>query len=116
MIAVGLGIAMLGIGLTLIPLLPVVVASLFVLCTGMFTAQAIAPALVNTLARYNKGGAGALYLMSYYLGGTLGAALPGVAWQHFGWLGVVGSSLAAMLVALLADWLLCREVAEPIKK
>ena len=111
LIAVGLGIAMLGIGLTLIPLLPVVVASLFVLCTGMFTAQAIAPALVNTLARYNKGGAGALYLMSYYLGGTLGAALPGVAWQHFGWLGVVGSSLAAMLVALLADWLLCREAA-----
>lgn len=108
-IAVGLAIAMSGIGLTLIPRLPIVVASLFILCTGMFTAQSTAPALVNTLARTNKGGAGALYLMSYYLGGTLGAVLPGFAWQQWGWWGVTGSSLMAMVIALLADWLLCRE-------
>lgn len=108
-IAVGLAIAMSGIGLTLIPQLPVVVASLFILCTGMFTAQSTAPALVNTLARTNKGGAGALYLMSYYLGGTLGAVLPGFAWQQWGWWGVTGTSLVAMGIALLADWLLCRE-------
>jgi YNFM family putative membrane transporter len=108
-IAIGLLIALVGIGLTLLPTLPVIVLSLFVLCTGMFTAQATAPALVNALARTNKGGAGALYLMSYYLGGTLGAALPGLAWQRFGWWGVVGASATAMVVALLADWLLCQE-------
>lgn len=109
LIAIGLLIAMLGISLTLISSLPVIVLSLFILCTGMFTAQAIAPALVNVLAPTNKGGAGALYLMSYYLGGTVGAALPGLAWQRFGWGGVVGCSLVALLVALAVDWLLCRE-------
>jgi YNFM family putative membrane transporter len=108
-IASGMLIAMVGIGLTLVASLPVMVISLFVLCTGMFTAQATAPALVNVLAPTNKGGAGALYLMSYYLGGTVGAVLPGLAWQRFGWSGVVGCSLAALLVAILADWLLCRE-------
>ncbi|GAB4167810.1 MAG: MFS transporter [Roseiflexaceae bacterium] len=109
LIAIGLGIAMLGMCLTLIPLLPLIIASLFILCTGMFTAQAVAPAFVNAIAPHAKGGAGALYLMSYYLGGTLGAALPGVAWQAFGWHGVVATCLIALLIALLADWLLCGE-------
>jgi len=45
--------------------------------------------------------------MFYYVGGTLGAALPGFAWQTRGWPGVIGVCLAAL--ALLSDWLLCRE-------
>lgn len=109
LIAVGLGIAMFGIGLTLVPALPVIVVSLFVLCTGMFTAQAVAPALVNTLAQHGKGSAGALYLMSYYLGGTLGAVIPGLAWQAFGWHGVAITCISALMIALLSDWLLCSE-------
>jgi YNFM family putative membrane transporter len=104
LIAVGLLIAMLGILLTLSPALPLVILGLFVLCTGMFTAQAVAPALVNTLAKQAKGGAGALYLMSYYLGGTLGAVLPGLAWQAAGWLGVTALCLSAFIVALITVW------------
>ncbi len=109
LIAVGLGIAMLGIALTLIPWLPLIVAGLLVLCSGMFTAQAVAPALVNILARQEKGGAGALYLMFYYLGGASGAVAPGLAWQAYGWPGVTLTCLGALLLALLADWLLCAE-------
>jgi MFS transporter, YNFM family, putative membrane transport protein len=109
LIAAGLGVAMLGMALTLIPLLPVLVASLFVLCGGMFTAQAVAPAYVNTTARHNKGGAGALYIAFYYIGGSLGAVLPGFAWQAYGWPGVTAVCLAAFTVAMLADWLLCQE-------
>ncbi len=109
LIAVGLGVAMLGIVLTLIPVLPVIVVCLFVLCTGMFTAQAVVPAYVNVAAPHSKGGAGALYLVFYYVGGTLGGVLPGLAWQNVGWIGVAGTCLAAFVIALLADWLLCRE-------
>jgi MFS transporter, YNFM family, putative membrane transport protein len=109
LMAIGLAIAMLGISLTLIPNLPIVVLSLFVLCSGMFTAQAVAPAFVNRVAQHARGGAGALYLLFYYVGGTLGAVLPGFAWQAFGWGGVVAVSLSALMVALLADWLLCGE-------
>ena len=105
----GLAIAILGIVLTVVPVLPVIVTSLFVLCSGMFTAQAVAPALVNSRARHGKGSVGALYLMSYYLGGTLGAILPGFAWQRFGWHGVAAICVGALVVAFLAVWLLCRE-------
>lgn len=109
LIAVGLAVAMLGVGLTLVPSTPLVVVSLFVLCAGMFTAQAVAPALVNSLARGAKGGAGALYLVSYYIGGTLGGVLPGLAWQASGWPGVVAVCLGAFAVAALANWRIGRE-------
>ncbi len=109
LMAVGLGVAMLGVALTLIPALAVIAVSLLVLCTGMFTAQAVAPAFVNTVAPTNKGGAGALYLVFYYVGGALGGVVPGLAWQAVGWQGVAGTCLAAFAVAILADWTLCGE-------
>lgn len=109
LIAAGLLVAMLGVAGTLAPAAPLIVASLFVLCAGMFTAQAVAPAYANAAARGAKGGGSALYLMFYYAGGTLGAAHPGLAWQTAAWPGVVGVRLAALGAALLSNWLLCRE-------
>jgi YNFM family putative membrane transporter len=111
LMAAGLVVATLGIVGTLIPSLPLIVASLLLLCAGMFTAQAVTPAYVNATARGAKGGASALYLMCYYIGGTLGAALPGVAWQRLGWPGVIGASALAFGLALLAVWLLCADEA-----
>lgn len=108
LMAGGLLVACAGIMLTLILRLPSIVAGLFVLCTGMFTAQAVAPAFVNTVAPRAKGGAGALYLTFYYAGGTLGAVLPGLAWQGHGWPGVAAVCAGSFLLALLANWLLCR--------
>lgn len=105
----GLWIAIIGIALTLIPSLPLIALSLLILCGGMFTAQAVAPALVNVLAREAKGGAGALYLVFYYIGGTLGAVIPGFAWQAMGWPGVAGTCIAAYFIAFLANVWLCRE-------
>lgn len=113
LIGVGLLIAVIGVLGTLLPALPLIGLSLLVLCTGMFTAQAVAPAYVNATAREAKGGANALYMMSYYVGGTLGAVLPGLAWQRAGWPGVSGVCLAAFAVALLASLTLCRERRNP---
>ncbi len=109
LIAAGLVVAAAGVAGTLLPSLPLIVASLLLLCAGMFTAQAITPAYVNATARGAKGGASALYLTCYYIGGTLGAALPGVAWQTLGWPGVAAASLVALGAALLAVWLLCAD-------
>jgi YNFM family putative membrane transporter len=47
--------------------------------------------------------------MFYYLGGTFGGVVPGLAWQTFNWPSVVAVCLSALLIALLSDWLLCRE-------
>jgi YNFM family putative membrane transporter len=110
LIAAGLAIGAAGMALTTARPLPVVVLGLVVLVLGTFTAQAVAPAFVNVTATRAKGGASALYLTSYYAGGTLGSALPGLAFQSAGWNGVVVSCSAAVGVALLANALLCGRV------
>ncbi|HTT71949.1 MAG TPA: MFS transporter [Anaeromyxobacteraceae bacterium] len=103
----GLSVAAAGMATTLFHPLPLVAAGLVVLCLGMFTAQAVAPAFVNTSARAAKGGASALYLTFYYVGGTLGSFLPGLAWQAWRWPGVVAVCAGSLAVALFADGLLC---------
>lgn len=102
LIMIGLLIAMAGIGLTLIPSLPLVALGLWTLCSGMFIAQGIAPALVNQLAPQAKGAASALYLVAYYIGGTLGGVIPGFGWQAAGWPGVTLICLGALALALAA--------------
>ena len=104
---VGLAVAMAGMLATLLHPLWAIASGLVVLCLGMFTAQAVAPAFVNTSARAAKGGASALYLMFYYVGGTLGSSLPGLAWQAWRWPGVVAICVASLAAGLLADAFLC---------
>jgi YNFM family putative membrane transporter len=106
LIAVGLAVEAAGMALTLAEPLGLILLGLVVLVVGTFIAQAVAPAFVNATAETAKGGASALYLMSYYVGGTLGSALPGLAWQAAGWEGVVGACVAATLVAMAANALL----------
>jgi YNFM family putative membrane transporter len=106
--AIGLSIAGAGVLGTLAQSLPAILVSLVVVCIGMFTVQSTAPAFVNASAEGAKGAAGALYVTFYYVGASLGSALPGYAWQARGWPGVAASCLAALLVGLLADAVLCR--------
>ncbi len=105
--AVGLGIAAAGVAGTLVRSVPAIIASLVVLCVGMFTVQSTAPAFVNAEAPRAKGAAGALYVAVYYLGATLGSSLPGYAWQAWGWPGVAASCVAALGIGLAADLALC---------
>ena len=106
LMATGFLIAAGAAALSLVPVLPVVILSLVVLCVGMFFVQGTAPAFVNATARDAKGGAGALYTTFYYVGATLGSVLPGYAWQAFGWPGVVSTCLLAFGFGLLADLVL----------
>jgi YNFM family putative membrane transporter len=107
LIAIGLLVEAVGMAILLARPLPLVVVGLVVMVLGTFTAQAIAPAFVNVTATTAKGGASALYLTSYYVGGTLGSALPGLALQAAGWPGVVVTCAAAVGVAVAANALLC---------
>lgn len=110
LIAIGLVVEAAGMAALLLRPLPLVVVGLVVMVLGTFTAQAIAPAFVNVTATTAKGGASALYLTSYYVGGTLGSTLPGLALQAAGWPGVVVACAAAVGVALAANALLCGRV------
>jgi MFS transporter, YNFM family, putative membrane transport protein len=107
-IAASLSVACAGMLVTLIPALAVIVLGLGLLAIGMFTAIPSVNLLIGEVTSVAKGTASALYLCCYYLGGSVGAVLPGLAWERFGWHGVIALCLTMALVALGADVVLAR--------
>jgi MFS transporter, YNFM family, putative membrane transport protein len=107
LVAIGLTVEVIGLLATLHGSLTTIVVGLLLVVAGTFTAQAVVPAFVNQQARGAKGGASALYLTFYYLGGTLGSLLPGLAWERWGWSGVMASCTGAVAVGFSANALLC---------
>jgi YNFM family putative membrane transporter len=81
-----------GILLTLARPLPLLVAGLAVMTFGFFAAHGVASGWVAARAQVGGGGTGqasALYLLAYYLGGSVFGALSGRAWTSGGWAEVV---------------------------
>lgn len=107
-IGFGLAVATLGILLTLVASLPVIISGLVLLCTGLFSTQPAASALVGDTAVVGKGSATSLYLFFYYTGGSIGAVLPGFFWTSCGWPGVIASCCAAVVIAFFSLFALCR--------
>lgn len=73
-------------------------AALLALCFANFTVQSGATSLVASRAERDRAGANALYLFAYYVGGTAGGFLPGLAWQAAGWPGVVAVCAGALVI------------------
>jgi MFS transporter, YNFM family, putative membrane transport protein len=102
--ASGLGIAIIGLALMLVPMLASVIAGMTLVGIGTFFAQAVATGHVGRAARADKAAASGLYLSAYYCGGLAGAALIGQLFDRSGWsaaiAGVFASLSAAALLAL----------------
>jgi predicted MFS family arabinose efflux permease len=86
---VGLGAAM-GIGacgalLTLVPSLAVVAAGLALCSTGVFVAQASTSSYIGAVTTRDRALAVGLYSTFYYIGGSVGGALPAALWDLGGW-------------------------------
>ena len=58
----------------------------------------------------DHGTATAIYYSVYYSVGALGAYLPGILWQDFGWRGVIAGSLGVYVVGAAALVLLAGRV------
>lgn len=113
LMAGGLTIAIAGILMTALHGLFLISAGTVVLCIGMFTAQAVAPAYVNIMAKPPKGGANALYQTFYYGGAIFGSTLPGLALEHFGWNGVVAACALSLALGVAAVFTLCADDRSP---
>jgi predicted MFS family arabinose efflux permease len=86
-----------GILLTLLPPLPVIILGLAV-CAGCgLILQAVSTGYVTLTAQEGRSSAVGLYVTSFYVGGSVGAFLPGLAWNAAGW-----PACVAMIVAMLA--------------
>ncbi len=86
-----------GITLTLIPSLWSILAGLTLCAVCGIVAQAITTGTVTMTAQEGRSSAVGLYVTCFYIGGSFGAFLPGLAWDIAGWPGCV-----AMVVAMLA--------------
>jgi YNFM family putative membrane transporter len=84
-----MGVGGVGALLTLAPWLPLIVAGLAMVGTGVFISQATASSFIGAVTEEDRGLAVGLYSTWYYLGGSLGGALPAVFWNAGGWLACV---------------------------
>lgn len=104
-----------GVLLTLPDVLPLLVLGLACIAGAMFTGYTATQLGVSDVARVDRGAASALYFSIYYGAGALGAYLPGLAWQEWGWGGVAASGLVAL--ALAAAGIICagRNAGVPVE-
>ncbi|CQD18921.1 major facilitator family protein transporter [Mycobacterium lentiflavum] len=90
-----------GLLMTLPDALPVIVVGTGVFTGGFFAAHAVASGWVGAVARSDRAEASALYLFSYYLGGSVAGALGGLAYGVGGWRATVWSVGTLLILALL---------------
>ncbi len=98
LLAVGMSLS--GLLLTLVHWLPTVIAGLAIFSSGMFVSQASATVLTGQVAGRARSSAAGLYVTFYYIGGSVGTALPAWFWLNGGWPGCVGLFAAMSLVTL----------------
>jgi predicted MFS family arabinose efflux permease len=97
----GLGLALAGLILMLVPNLLALIAGMALVGVGTFFAQAVATGHVGRIARSDKAAASGLYLSFYYCGGLAGAAVVGQLFDRFGWPVAIAGVFAALAIAAL---------------
>jgi MFS transporter, YNFM family, putative membrane transport protein len=97
----GLGAAMgmgaIGALLTLVPSLAVVAAGLALCSTGVFVAQASTSSYIGAVTTRDRALAVGIYSTFYYIGGSVGGALPAALWNLGGWRGCVALIVVVQL-------------------
>ncbi|MBI5419208.1 MAG: MFS transporter [Deltaproteobacteria bacterium] len=94
--AVGSVIFALSIAATFIPSMPAVAASLAGVCAGFFAVHSAAAGSLNRRLTASRGRANSLYVLFYYLGGSLGINASGYAYRLAGWGGVAALGVLAL--------------------
>jgi MFS transporter, YNFM family, putative membrane transport protein len=94
-----LGLSAAGLALSLPRLLPTLVAGLALVTLANFGGVTAAQLGVSAAADRERGAATAVYFTLYYLAGSAGGYLPGLAWERFAWPGVAATGVAALVLA-----------------
>jgi MFS transporter, YNFM family, putative membrane transport protein len=98
----GLGLAAAGVALSLFDVLPLVLIGLALITLGNFSGVTAAQLGVAEATEQDRGLASALYFSVYYVAGSLGGYLPGLAFERWEWPGVAALALAAYAVGVAA--------------
>jgi MFS transporter, YNFM family, putative membrane transport protein len=95
-----------GAVLMLAPPVAAILAGLVLCAVCGMLCQTIATGYVTAIAKEGRSSAVGLYVTAFYVGGSMGAFLPGLAWDAGGWPAAV-----AMVVAMLAAMALIAALA-----
>ena len=105
----GLGLMMGGALITLASPIAAKFIGLAVFISGLFTAHTTATSWIGRLDDvHDTAPAVSLYMLCYYIGGSVLAVLGGFAYAEVGWPAVIALIAAATLVAFVAALRLCR--------
>jgi YNFM family putative membrane transporter len=85
--------------LLLAPPLPAIIVGLTLCAACGMVCQAISTGYVTAIAKEGRSSAVGLYVTSFYIGGSFGALLPGLAWNAGGWIACV-AMVVVVLVAM----------------
>ncbi len=91
-----------GIAVSVPDRLAVLVPALAAVAVAMFAGYTAAQLGVGEVALADRGAASAFYFSAYYASGAVGAFAPGLAWERWGWTGIVVCDALALAVAVLA--------------
>jgi MFS transporter, YNFM family, putative membrane transport protein len=97
-----------GLLITLPQRLSTIIFGLALFSSGMFVQQAAATSQTGRVATRGRSVAAGLYVTVYYMGGSVGAALPAFFWSHYGWPGCVAVLWASSLFTILFAWISSR--------
>jgi MFS transporter, YNFM family, putative membrane transport protein len=92
------------------PIAAIVIGLLLCAVCGMLC-QAISTGYVTAIAKEGRSSAVGLYVTAFYIGGSMGALLPGLAWSTAGWPACVAMALAMLAIMTAIATLAYRRVA-----
>ncbi|NQT68371.1 MAG: hypothetical protein HQ552_02195 [Desulfobacteraceae bacterium] len=79
----------------------VIVVSLLGVCAGFFTIHAAAAGSLNRKLTASRGRANSLYVLFYYLGGSIGITISGYAYTFARW---YGTAVLGILILAIPLW------------
>lgn len=91
-----------GVLITLAQPLWAVLLGMLVFTFGFFGAHSVCSSWIGRRALRARGQASSLYLLCYYVGGSVAGTAGGWFWHHWGWPGVASFIAALLLLALLS--------------
>ncbi len=78
--------------------LPLIIAGLVVCATCGMLCQAVSTGYIAVSAKQGRSSAVGLYVTCFYIGGSVGAFLPGLSWTSLGWPGAVAMAIAMQVI------------------
>ncbi|MBF2021759.1 MAG: MFS transporter [Hydrococcus sp. C42_A2020_068] len=97
-LTIAIATAGVGVLITLVPKLWLVIIGLALGSSGIFVCQSAAKSYVGVVAKEGRSSAAGLYVCCFYMGGSLGAILPGFVWSLGGWSACVGLIVLVQLL------------------